>query len=163
MNQSLATTHRLNLCEVQGRQGVFMPYLLIFRVKGASLQGLHRGKACLPAGNNQVLLMNCCSLIPIPSSLPVNDDKNCYCCIALTFRALQNWHNEQNGRVKHGVVVGQGGEISLCWQQRLAELFPLFVIFSLAEQAGFKQKRCHNERKKQRRRGCHLHKKTPKL
>jgi len=45
--------------------------------------------------------MNCRSMIPIPLSLAVNYDINCYCYIMLTFRVLQNWHNVQNGRIKH--------------------------------------------------------------
>jgi len=40
-------------------------------------------------------------MIPIPLSLAVNYDINCYCYIMLTFRVLQNWHNVQNGRIKH--------------------------------------------------------------
>lgn len=62
---------------------------------------LYREKPCLPARNKEALLMNCCSMIPIPLSLAVNDDINCYCYIMLTFRVLQNWHNVRNGRIKH--------------------------------------------------------------
>lgn len=84
-------------------------YFLIFRIKGVSLWGpisspfteLYREKPCLPARKKEALLMNCCSMIPIPLSFAVNDDINCYCYIMLTFRVLQNWHNVRNGRIKH--------------------------------------------------------------
>jgi len=84
-------------------------YFHIFRVKGAffmraklfTIKQSCREKPCLPARNKEASLMNCRSMIPIPLSLAVNYDINCYCYIMLTFRVLQNWHNVQNGRIKH--------------------------------------------------------------
>lgn len=144
------------------------PNFMIFRVKDVllwrtilfSIKLSCTEKNCLPARNKKASLMNCCSMIPIPLSLAVNYDINCYCYIMLTFRVLQNWHNVQNGRIKHREAnewcLGKEGGITLCWQGRMAELFLyLLVMYSLSELAAFMQNCYPGGIKAWRRRGCH--------